>query len=70
VTTILVACGLRPMATIRKRRASYRLGDWERQGSQWRVPRSSLTPILRFADVEAYVQEAPGGGPDGTQLAG
>ncbi len=37
----------------------YRLNDWERQGGHWRVPRSSLTPILRFADVEAYVQEAP-----------
>ena len=45
-----------------------RLADWERQGSHWRVPRSSLTPILRFADVEAYVQAAPGGGKDGTQL--
>jgi hypothetical protein len=44
----------------------YRLPDWERQGSQWRIPRSSLTPILRFADVSAYVQEdaAAGGGPD------
>lgn len=36
---------------------AYRLPDWERQGAQWRVPRSSLTPILRFADVESYVQE-------------
>ena len=45
-----------------------RLADWERQGSHWRVPRSSLTPILRFADVEAYVQVSPGGGKDGTQL--
>jgi hypothetical protein len=36
----------------------YRLHDWERQGSQWRVPRSSLTPILRFADVEAFVELA------------
>jgi hypothetical protein len=35
---------------------AYRLYDWERQGSHWRVPRSSLTPILRFADVEAFVQ--------------
>jgi hypothetical protein len=35
----------------------YRLHDWERQGTHWRVPRSSLTPILRFADVEAFVQE-------------
>jgi len=32
------------------------------------VPRSSLTPILRFADVEGYVQAAPDGGRDGTQL--
>jgi len=35
---------------------AYRLHDWERQGNHWRVPRSSLTPVLRFADVEAYVQ--------------
>ena len=47
-----------------------RLGDWERQGGNWRVPRSSLAPILRFADVEAWVQEAPGGGKDGTMLEG
>jgi hypothetical protein len=45
-----------------------RLADWERQGSNWRVPRSSLAPILRFADVEGFVQESPGGGRDGTQL--
>jgi hypothetical protein len=45
-----------------------RLSDWERQGGNWRVPRSSLAPILRFADVEAFVQEAPGGGRDGTEL--
>ncbi|CAN5462265.1 hypothetical protein BH20CHL6_BH20CHL6_15430 [soil metagenome] len=37
---------------------AYRLPDWERQGTQWRIPRSSLTPVLRFADVEAYVQES------------
>ncbi len=36
---------------------AYRLPDWERQGTQWRIPRSSLTPILRFADVSAFVQE-------------
>lgn len=35
----------------------YRLHDWERQGNHWRVPRSSLTPILRFADIEAFVEE-------------
>ena len=37
-----------------------RLADWERQGTHWRVPRSSLTPILRFADVEGFVQASPG----------
>jgi hypothetical protein len=42
---------------------SYRLADWERQGREWRIPRSSLTPILRFADVEAFVQECPPGRP-------
>jgi len=47
-----------------------RINDWERQGTHWRVPRSSLAPILRFADVEAYVQQTPGGGRDGTELAG
>jgi hypothetical protein len=47
---------------------AYRLPDWERQGKEWRIPRSALTPILRFADVEAYVQECPPG-TDGTQLA-
>jgi hypothetical protein len=45
-----------------------RLTDWERQGPHWRVPRSSLTPILRFADVEGFVQGASDGGPDGTLL--
>ena len=47
-----------------------RLADWERQGGHWRVPRSSLAPILRFADVEAFVQAMPDGGRDGTELAG
>jgi hypothetical protein len=47
-----------------------RLPDWERQGTNWRVPRSSLAPILRFADVEAFVQESPGGGRDGTAFDG
>jgi hypothetical protein len=51
-----------------QRLESLRLADWERQGRDWRVPRSSLAPILRFADVEAFVVEAPGGGTDGTQL--
>jgi hypothetical protein len=45
----------------------YRIADWERQGSVWRVPRSSLTPLLRFADVDAFVQDCP---PDsGSELA-
>lgn len=47
-----------------------RLPDWERQGTHWRVPRSSLAPILRFADVEVFVQEVEGGGKDGTLLDG
>jgi hypothetical protein len=34
----------------------YRLADWERGGSHVRIPRSSLTPILRLADTEGYVQ--------------
>jgi hypothetical protein len=45
-----------------------RLPDWERQGTHSRVPRSSLAPILRFADVEAFVQAKPGGGKDGTEF--
>jgi hypothetical protein len=53
-----------------QRLEAIRLADWERQGTQWRVPRSSLAPILRFADVETFVQESPGGGKDGTQLDG
>ncbi len=53
-----------------QRLEAFRIADWERQGTGWRVPRSSLTPILRFADVEGFVRETPGGGPDGTQLDG
>jgi hypothetical protein len=44
-----------------QRLEALRLPDWERQGTQWRVPRSSMAPILRFADIDAAVQEAPGG---------
>jgi hypothetical protein len=51
-----------------QRLEALRLPDWERQGRDSRVPRSSLAPILRFADLEAYVMAAPGGGKDGTQL--
>jgi hypothetical protein len=53
-----------------QRLEALRLVDWERQGLEWRVPRSSLAPILRFADVDAFVVDAPGGGTDGTQLDG
>ena len=42
---------------------SYRLNDWERQGSSSRAPRSSLAPILRFAEMESYVQVEPAGAP-------
>jgi hypothetical protein len=49
-----------------QRLESFRIPDWERQGSNWRVPRSSLAPILRFADIDAYVQE----GADGMRLDG
>ena len=51
-----------------QRLEGFRLTDWERQGREWRVPRSSLAPILRFADVDAYVQTAADGGADGTAL--
>jgi hypothetical protein len=80
------ACGIRPATPLDaqplarlyasatpppvQRLEGIRLPDWERQGTHWRVPRSSLAPILRFADVEAFVQETPGGGGDGTGLDG
>ena len=79
------ACGIRPaepldaLALARlyaavtpqpvQRLEAYRLPDWERQGESWQVPRSSLTPILRFADIEAFVQDQPAGGPDPTGLS-
>jgi hypothetical protein len=53
-----------------QRLEALRLPDWERQGREWRVPRSSLAPILRFADVEGFVQESKTGGRDGTGLDG
>ena len=80
------ACGIRPATQLDalplaklyatatpppvQRLEGIRLPDWERQGTHWRVPRSSLAPILRFADVEAFVQETSGGGTDGTGLDG
>jgi hypothetical protein len=42
---------------------SYRLSDWEHLTGRSRVPRTALTPLLRLADVEAYVQERQDGGP-------
>ena len=39
----------------------YRLSDWENLPGRSSVPRTSLTPLLRFADVEAHVQEAADG---------
>jgi hypothetical protein len=51
-----------------QRLEAYRIGDWEPRGSGWRVPRSSLAPILRFADVDGFVRDAPGGGADGTMI--
>jgi hypothetical protein len=44
-----------------QRLEAFRIPDWERQGSNWRVPRSSLAPILRFADLDGFVQESPDG---------
>ncbi len=35
---------------------SYRLADWERPGGSPLIPRSSLAPILRFAEMESYIQ--------------
>jgi len=53
-----------------QRLEAVRISDWERQGRDWRVPRSSLVPILRFADVHAFVLETPASaGSDGTGLA-
>ena len=50
----------------------YRQPDWERPANQWRVPRSSLAPILRFADLSTYVQACPPGseGAEAGELAG
>jgi hypothetical protein len=36
----------------------YRLPDWENLPGRSSVPRTSLTPLLRFADVESLVQES------------
>jgi hypothetical protein len=41
----------------------YRLPDWEHVGGRPGIPRTSLTPLLRFADLEAFVQEATAGAP-------
>jgi hypothetical protein len=42
-----------------QRLEGFRAPDWERQGTHWRVPRSSMAPILRFADLDGFVQESP-----------
>ncbi|MFN8623249.1 MAG: hypothetical protein U0869_21130 [Chloroflexota bacterium] len=47
----------------------YRLPDWERVPSGSRIPRSSLTPILRFADVDVIVQACPPGSAGPEELA-
>ena len=39
----------------------YRLPDWEHLPGRSSVPRTSLTPLLRLADVEALVQESADG---------
>ena len=44
-----------------QRLEALRLQDWERQGAHSRVPPSSLAPILRFADVESWVQDSTDG---------
>jgi len=44
-----------------QRLEALRTPDWERQGSNWRVPRSSLAPILRFADIDAWVLDSQDG---------
>ena len=47
----------------------YRLPDWERLSNGSRIPRSSLTPILRFADVDVVVQERAAGPAGRAELA-
>jgi hypothetical protein len=52
-----------------QRLEAVRLADWERHGRDQRVPRSSLAPILRFADVFAFVLGVPGASAaDGTPV--
>ena len=54
--------GCTPRRRRSRSRASRRSGSptGSARATHWRVPRSSLTPILRFADVEGFVQESPG----------
>ena len=47
-----------------------RIADWELHGSGSLMPRSSLTPILRFADVELFIQDAPADAVDPTAAIG
>jgi hypothetical protein len=46
------------------------IADWDPHQAGSLVPRSSLTPILRFADVETFLQEAPEGAQDPTAAVG
>ena len=69
---------LRPQPPVRVRRRRSRSSGWRLSASPTGSARAATgasraarwRPILRFADVEAFVQEAPGGGTDGTQLDG
>jgi hypothetical protein len=47
-----------------------RIADWELHASGSLMPRSSLTPILRFADVETFIQGSPEGATDPTAAIG
>ncbi|HYL41344.1 MAG TPA: hypothetical protein VET90_08555 [Candidatus Binatus sp.] len=53
-----------------QRLEAFRAPDWERQGSHWRVPRSSMAPILRFADLDGFVREGADGGIEGLVQVG
>jgi hypothetical protein len=46
------------------------IADWDPHQAGSLVPRSSLTPILRFAAVETFLQEAPEGAQDPTAAVG
>ena len=60
--------GHAPARSSASRRSGSPTGSARAPAGGSRAPAS--TPILRFADVEAFVRRRPGGGPDGTQLDG